>query len=187
MLALVALLTGGFLVFSAQSLSVARRLRAFALVRTLGLPRSGIVATVALEGLAIGLIGALLGLLLGYALAWGAVASLGGDLGAGYFSGGNVRLGFSPGGATGFFGLGVLTAVLGSVVPARLAARAAPAVALRNAGDVVDPRAPVNWAILHGETQVGATLHQMVKRADAGCISGRVKRVVCKYSAIFRV
>jgi len=31
-------------------------------------------------------------------------------------------------------------------------------------------RAPVNWAILHGETQVGATLHQMVKRADAGDI-----------------
>lgn len=29
-------------------------------------------------------------------------------------------------------------------------------------------RAPVNWAILHGETQVGATLHRMVKRADAG-------------------
>ncbi len=31
-------------------------------------------------------------------------------------------------------------------------------------------RAPVNWAILHGETQVGATLHRMVKRADAGDI-----------------
>ena len=122
------------------------------------MPRSGIVATVALEGLAIGLIGALLGLLLGYALAWGAVASLGGDLGAGYFSGGNVRLGFSPGGATGFFGLGVLTAVLGSVVPARLAARAAPAVALRNAGDVVDPRAPVNWALAAGLIVAGGAM-----------------------------
>jgi len=31
-------------------------------------------------------------------------------------------------------------------------------------------RAPVNWAILHGETQVGVTLHHMVKRADAGDI-----------------
>jgi methionyl-tRNA formyltransferase len=31
-------------------------------------------------------------------------------------------------------------------------------------------RAPVNWAILHGEAQVGATLHHMVKRADAGDI-----------------
>ncbi len=31
-------------------------------------------------------------------------------------------------------------------------------------------RAPVNWAILNGETEVGVTLHHMVKRADAGDI-----------------
>jgi methionyl-tRNA formyltransferase len=29
-------------------------------------------------------------------------------------------------------------------------------------------RAPVNWAILHGERETGATLHYMVDRADAG-------------------
>ena len=31
-------------------------------------------------------------------------------------------------------------------------------------------RAPVNWAILNGEAQTGATLHYMVERADAGDI-----------------
>lgn len=31
-------------------------------------------------------------------------------------------------------------------------------------------RAPVNWAILHGERETGATLHYMVNRADAGDI-----------------
>src|SRR3954470_8384710 len=31
-------------------------------------------------------------------------------------------------------------------------------------------RAPINWAIVHGETQTGLTLHRMVKRADAGAI-----------------
>jgi methionyl-tRNA formyltransferase len=31
-------------------------------------------------------------------------------------------------------------------------------------------RAPVNWAILHGEHETGATLHYMVERADAGDI-----------------
>jgi methionyl-tRNA formyltransferase len=31
-------------------------------------------------------------------------------------------------------------------------------------------RAPVNWAILHGESETGATLHYMVARADAGDI-----------------
>lgn len=31
-------------------------------------------------------------------------------------------------------------------------------------------RVPINWAIIHGEIQSGATLHHMVKRADAGDI-----------------
>ena len=31
-------------------------------------------------------------------------------------------------------------------------------------------RAPVNWMLLHGETQGGVTLHHMVRRADAGDI-----------------
>jgi methionyl-tRNA formyltransferase len=31
-------------------------------------------------------------------------------------------------------------------------------------------RAPINWAVLHGETRIGMTLHRMVKRADAGDI-----------------
>jgi methionyl-tRNA formyltransferase len=31
-------------------------------------------------------------------------------------------------------------------------------------------RAPVNWAVLHGETETGATLHEMVEKPDAGRI-----------------
>jgi methionyl-tRNA formyltransferase len=31
-------------------------------------------------------------------------------------------------------------------------------------------RAPINWAILHGEPRIGMTLHRMVKAADAGAI-----------------
>jgi methionyl-tRNA formyltransferase len=31
-------------------------------------------------------------------------------------------------------------------------------------------RAPVNWAIVHGETETGATLHEMVEKPDAGRI-----------------
>jgi methionyl-tRNA formyltransferase len=31
-------------------------------------------------------------------------------------------------------------------------------------------RVPVNWAVLHGETQTGATLHEMVEKPDAGRI-----------------
>ncbi|MEG3178860.1 ABC transporter permease [Sphingomonas sp. RB3P16] len=145
MLALVALLTGGFLVYSAQSLSVVRRQRAFALLRTLGMPRAGVVAAVVAEGVAIGVIGSGIGLAAGYGLAWAAVHWLGGDLGAGYFRGVGARLVFQPLAALGFFAIGLLAAVAGSAVPARLAARAAPAAALKNAGDVLDPRQRVAW------------------------------------------
>ena len=31
-------------------------------------------------------------------------------------------------------------------------------------------RAPINWAVLHGESRIGMTLHRMVKSADAGAI-----------------
>ena len=145
MLALVALLTGGFLVFSAQSLSVARRLRAFALVRTLGLPRSGIVAAVALEGVIIGAIGAAAGLTIGYGMAALALRFFGGDLGGGYFGHGAAHVVFQPRAAAFFFTLGLVAALLGSAIPARTAARAAPAAALKNAGDPLDPRARVPW------------------------------------------
>lgn len=35
-------------------------------------------------------------------------------------------------------------------------------------------RVPVNWAVLHGETQSGATLHEMVQKPDAGAIVGQI-------------
>ncbi len=31
-------------------------------------------------------------------------------------------------------------------------------------------RVPINWAVLHGETEIGATLHEMVEKPDAGSI-----------------
>jgi len=34
-------------------------------------------------------------------------------------------------------------------------------------------RSPINWAILHGETETGATLHHMAARPDAGAIVGQ--------------
>jgi len=34
-------------------------------------------------------------------------------------------------------------------------------------------RAPVNWAVLHGELQTGATLHDMTEKPDAGGIVGQ--------------
>lgn len=139
MLALMALLTGGFLVFSAQSLSVARRRSQFALLRVLGTRRRALLVQVLIEGGVVGAVGALMGLGLGVLLADTALRLLGGDLGGGYFSGGRPVLVFAPVAAAVFFGLGLLCAIGGSLLPAREASRAQPAVALKNAGDAVDP------------------------------------------------
>jgi len=34
-------------------------------------------------------------------------------------------------------------------------------------------RVPVNWAVLHGETQTGASLHEMAAKPDAGALIGQ--------------
>ena len=140
MLAMVALLTGGFLVYSAQSLSVARRRPQFALLRVLGLERAGLTRQIVLEGAAVGLAGAALGILLGQGLAALALRLLGGDLGGGYFRQGSASLGFAPWAALAFTALGVAVAVASSYVPAREAAAAQPAIALKTGGEAGDPR-----------------------------------------------
>jgi putative ABC transport system permease protein len=146
MLALVALLTGGFLVYSAQSLSVARRRPQFALLRVLGVNRRALLTQILTEAAAVGGLGALAGLLLGLGLAAAALRLLGGDLGGGYFRGAAPHLSAAPGPAAIFGALGLAVALVGSLLPAREAAAARPAVALKNLGDVVDPqRWPPVW------------------------------------------
>lgn len=86
-LALVALFTGAFLVYSVLSLSVARRAQQFALLGVLGLTASQRRRLVLIESLLLGLGGSALGIALGAALAALGLRMLGGDLGGGYFSG----------------------------------------------------------------------------------------------------
>lgn len=145
MLALVALLTGGFLVYSAQSLSVTRRLRQFALLRTLGMQERAVRTQLLVEGTVLGVAGSLAGLAIGYGLAALAMRFVGGDLGSLYFSNTAPELMFSPAAAVAFLAFGVATAIGGSYAPARAAARIAPAEALKNAGDAIDPRKRPHW------------------------------------------
>ncbi|QJU59223.1 ABC transporter permease [Sphingomonas sp. AP4-R1] len=141
MLALVALLTGAFLVYSAQALSIARRRPHFALLRVLGAPRRLILKQVMVEGIILGAAGAIAGILLGYGLAAAVLRLVGGDLGSGYFGGeGQPPLLFSPTAALTFAGLGLAAALIGSLLPAIQAARITPTVSLKMVGDAVDPR-----------------------------------------------
>lgn len=140
MLAMVALLTGGFLVYSAQSLSVVRRRAPFALLRVLGLRRGALLRQLLVEGAALGLVGSVLGLALGAALAALALQLLGGDLGGGYFASTRPALSLSPVAALVFFLLGVAVAIAGSLWPALQALQVQAAVALKSGVDAIDPR-----------------------------------------------
>lgn len=134
MLALVALFTGAFLVFSTQFLALLRRRTQLALLRVVGLTRARLLRLLILEGAMVGLLGSTLGVALGCALAQIGLERLGGDLGAGYFRHVTPVLRVAPLALLGYFVLGVLFAVLGAAIPALEAARREPALALR-AGD----------------------------------------------------
>jgi putative ABC transport system permease protein len=133
-LALVALFTGGLLVFSTQALAVVRRRTQLALLRVLGLKGRGLVVLVLGEAFALGIAGAGLGLALGYALARAILDLVGADLGAGHFRGLRPALHVDATWALVFFALGVAVALAGSLVPALEAARARTGAALK-AGD----------------------------------------------------
>ena len=133
-LALVALFTGAFLVFSVLSLSVAKRAQQFALLGVLGLTGRERLTLVMAESALLGVVGSGLGLALGTALAALALRVLGGDLGGGYFAGGAPTLQFSFGAAAAYGALGVAAACVGGWWPARAAQKLAPAQTLKGLG-----------------------------------------------------
>ena len=133
-LALVALFTGAFLVFSVLSLSVAKRAQQFALLGVLGLTGKERLRLVLLESGLLGLAGSLAGIALGTALAALALRVLGGDLGGGYFAGVAPGLQWSGWAALIYGALGVVAALVGGWWPARAAQKLPPAQTLKGLG-----------------------------------------------------
>ncbi len=121
MLALVALFTGAFLVFSVLSLSVAKRAQQMALLGVLGLTARQRLQLVLTEAAALGVVGSVLGIALGTALAAAAMRLLGGDLGGGYFAVVSPSLQWQPLAALVYAVLGVAAALVGAWWPARAA------------------------------------------------------------------
>jgi putative ABC transport system permease protein len=146
-LALVALFTGAFLVFSVLSLSVARRTQQFALLGVLGLTGRERQRLVLAESALLGLAGSLAGLALGTLLAAAALRLLGGDLGGGYFNQAAPPLQWSSAAAAVYGLLGVAATVAGGWWPALAAQRLPPAQALKGLGQVPSGRGR-QWASL---------------------------------------
>jgi putative ABC transport system permease protein len=130
-LALVALFTGAFLVFTAVSFSVLRQQSQLALLGVLGASRRWLMALVMSQGLLVCALGGALGLGLGLGLAKGLLTFVGGDLGAGFFSKKVVSLEVSGLALLGFWLLALLVGLVAGFLPARAAARRAPIEQLR--------------------------------------------------------
>jgi putative ABC transport system permease protein len=121
-LALVALFTGAFLVFTAVGLSVTRQQSHLALLSVLGASPSQIAMLVVMQGVLTSAIGGVIGCVLGLGLAQLLLSLVGGDLGAGYFSQANPSLDIDLMVLAGFWMLAVATGVVASLAPARTAA-----------------------------------------------------------------
>jgi putative ABC transport system permease protein len=150
-LALVALFTGSFLVFSVLALSVSRRAPQLALLAVLGLTARERLQLVLLEALVLGAVGAGLGIALGTGLAALALRVLGGDLGGGFFAGAAPPLQWQASAALIFGTLGVLAALVGAWWPARWAQGLPPAQTLKGLGVVQTVRS-------HGFSALGLLL-----------------------------
>lgn len=136
-LALVALFTGGFLVFSVLSLSVARRAQQFALLGVLGLTARQRLRLVLVESALLGALGSVAGVALGSVLAALALRLLGGDLGGGYFPGAAPALQWDAWAALVYGVLGVAAALVGGWWPARAAQQLPLAQTLKGLGMAV--------------------------------------------------
>jgi putative ABC transport system permease protein len=147
-LALVALFTGAFLVYSLQAQAGMARRTELAFLRISGVTASELERLLIAESAVAGVIGSALGLALGALLASAALAVLGGDLGSGFFSGTRPSLTIDAGWSIAFFVLGIAAAMVGGWAPAHDAARVEPAVALKPASDgETSKRLAARWRV----------------------------------------
>ncbi len=131
-LALVALFTGAFLVYSLQAQAVLARRTQLAFLRVIGTTRGEVERLLLAESAALGVVGAALGVAIGLGVAKLALRLLGGDLGGGFFTGVQPPLQIDLASMVLFFALGVGAATVGGWLPARDAAASAPALALKS-------------------------------------------------------
>jgi putative ABC transport system permease protein len=158
MLALVALFTGAFLVFSTQSLSVLRRRHSLALLRALGMTRGELRRALLGEGLGLGVAGSLIGVVLGAVIAAAVLRFLTGDLGNGQLRAAGASLRAAPLPMIGFFVVGTLVAGIGAWAPARNAAYQPPARALKGGDGDYGAVARFSWQLGVVLLTIGAAL-----------------------------
>lgn len=156
-LALVALFTGAFLVFTTISFSVLRQQSQLALLSVLGAARHWIFALVLTQALLVAAVGGLLGIGLGLALAAVLLRVVGGDLGGGYFSATVPPIDIDTPVLLGFWLLSLAVGVLAGYFPAKAATAGSPVAQLRaGAGErMLKP-------VLHYRVALGLALTSLI-------------------------
>jgi putative ABC transport system permease protein len=123
----IAVFVGAFIIFNTFSITVAQRMREFALLRTLGATRAQVLRSVIEEALLIGLLSSLIGLLVGIGLSRGLnrlFIAFGADLP-------NAGLILATRTVVVALLVGTLVTLVASVIPAVRATRVPPIAALR--------------------------------------------------------
>ena len=126
--AAMALFVGGFLIFNSFNMTVLQRMREIGMLRTLGATRGMVVRSVLREAAMLGLVGAALGVGVGVLLALGLVWLMREGLD---FPVGDLR--FTWVAPVAAVAVGLLTATLGALYPARRAGRIPPIRAILGA------------------------------------------------------
>ncbi len=184
-LALMALFTGGFLVFSTLALQAARRRQEFALLRALGLTAGGVRAFLAVEGSLLGLAGAAVGTATGLAASRAMLERFGYDLGAGFFSGTGSTFSPEPRALAIIGLLGVLTAAAAALAVTRPLARLDVAQALKDRHlDLPSPPGGWWWPLA---LAAGALLSAGVPPAGEIPVGGYASIVLALAAAVLAV
>ncbi|MCO6510892.1 MAG: ABC transporter permease [Aridibacter famidurans] len=133
LMSFLALAISLFIVFNSFYVSVSQRWKEIGVLRALGVPRFGVQAMFLGEAALLGLLGSIIGVVLGYFLAIGAIRTLSAVSAASYGLVTTADLpSLDPWNAVLAILIGTAASVFGALLPARRAAIADPAAALRN-------------------------------------------------------
>lgn len=160
-LALVALLTGGFLVFTAISLSALQQQPQLALLRALGAPSGLSAVWVFSQAAIVAGLGGLLGIGLGLGLAQLLLGFFGGDLGGGYFGSQRPPLAIDPLWLLAFLAIALALGVM-AALPAYLRLQNDPVTVQMRSGRA-ETLLPARWTglLAIGLAVIGLTFSQL--------------------------
>ena len=127
-LALIALFTGMFLVYSVLSLSVQQQSIQFAILRVVGLTKVEIVKIIVFIGFSLSFIGSSLGVVFGLGIAKLLLSSLNANLGAGLIFQNSSMLHVDGMTLTVYWFLGILVGVIASLIPAIRVSKVSPKI-----------------------------------------------------------